>query len=101
MDSTSSTEETFLKFLYQNKLRLPDGAQLSVDGIYTKPDFFYKPDTWIFCDGTPHDNPAVQQDDLEKRNAIKAKGHEVIVFYYKDSLAELAAKYPDVFKKVK
>ena len=101
MDPNSSTEETFLKFLYQNKIRLPDAAQLSVDGIYTKPDFFYKPDTWVFCDGTPHDDPAVQQDDVEKRKAIKAKGHEVVVYYYKDDLSDLIAKYPDVFKKVK
>ena len=101
MDLNSSTEETFLMFLFENKLRLPDAAQLSVEGIYTKPDFFYKPDTWIFCDGTPHDDPAVQQDDVEKRNAIKAKGHEVIVFHYKDSLTDLAAKYPDIFKNVK
>lgn len=100
-DPNSSTEETFLKFLYKHRLQLPDSAQLSVDGIYTKPDFFYKPDVWVFCDGLPHDDPAVQADDAAKRKAIKAKGHEVIVFYYKDDLGELAGKYPDVFKKVK
>lgn len=100
-DSTSSTEETFLKYLYKHSLRLPDSAQKSVDGIYTKPDFFYKPDVWVFCDGTPHDDPAAQADDAAKRAAIKAKGHEVITYYYKDSLDQLVAKYPDIFKKVK
>jgi hypothetical protein len=100
-DPNSSTEETFLRYLYKHRLQLPDSAQRSVDGIYTKPDFFYKPDVWVFCDGTPHDQPEVQADDAAKRNAIKAKGHEVIVFYYKDNLDELVAKYPDVFKKVK
>ena len=101
MDPNSSTEEKFLKYLYQHNLRLPDAAQLSVDGIYTKPDFFYQPDTWVFCDGTPHDDPAVQQDDAAKRKTIKAMGHEVIVYYYKDELSEVVAKYPDVFRKVK
>jgi Lhr-like helicase len=100
-DPNSSTEETFLKYLHKHRLQLPDSAQLSVDGIYTKPDFFYKPDVWVFCDGTPHDEPAVQVDDAAKRKAIKAKGHEVIVFYYKDNLDDLVARYPDVFKKVK
>src|SRR5690606_24925250 len=76
-DPNAATEETFLKFLYKNRLQLPDSAQLSVDGIYTKPDFFYKPDVWVFCDGLPHDDPAVQADDAAKRKAIKSKGHEV------------------------
>ena len=101
MDPNSSTEEKFLKYLYQNQLRLPDSAQLSVDGIYTKPDFYYKADTWVFCDGTPHDDPAVQLDDAAKRKAIKAKGHQVVVYHYKDNLGEVTAKYPDIFKKVK
>ncbi len=100
-DSTSSTEETFLKYLYKHGLQLPDSAQKTVDGIYTKPDFFYKPDTWIFCDGTPHDDPAVKEDDAAKRAAIKAKGHQVVVYYYKDTLEGLISNYPDIFKKVK
>lgn len=100
-DSTSSTEETFLNYLHKHGLQLPDSAQKSVDGIYTKPDFFYKPDVWVFCDGTPHDDSAVQADDAAKRAAIKAKGHEVITYYYKASLDQLVAKYPDIFKKVK
>lgn len=100
LDANSSTEETFVRYLYKRKLRLPDSAQKQVEGIYAKPDFFYQPDTWVFCDGTPHDDPAVQADDIAKRKAIKDRGDEVIVHNYKDNLDTLVARYPDIFKPV-
>lgn len=101
LDANSSTEEKFVRYLHNRNLRLPDKGQISVDGIYTKPDFFYLPDTWVFCDGTPHDDPAQQADDIAKRKAIKERGDEVIVYYYKDDLDALVAKYPDIFKPVR
>jgi len=101
MDSNSSTEETFLRYLYKHNLRFPDEAQKQVKGIYVQPDFFYLPDTWVFCDGTPHDNPATKADDVAKRKAIHDRGDEVITYYYKDNLDDLVAKYPDIFKKVR
>lgn len=100
IDSNSSTEEKFLHYLRDHGLRLPDETQKSVAGIYVKPDFFYKPDTWVFCDGTPHDTPHIQEADIAKRKAITDRGHEVIVYHYKDSLDALIAKYPDIFKPV-
>lgn len=99
MDSNSSTEEAFLKYLYKHKIRLPDSAQEEVEGIYVKPDFYYSPDTWVFCDGTPHDRPEVKADDTKKRAAIRERGDEVIVYYYKDSMDDLVQKYPDIFTK--
>ena len=101
IDPTSSTERKFLDYLYQNGLRLPDAAQKPVDGLYVRPDFYYEPRIWVFCDGTPHDMPAVQADDEMKRQAIMAQGDEVWVYYYKDNLAEIIAARPDIFKKVK
>lgn len=101
IDPTSSTERKFLDYLYQNGLRLPDAAQKSVGGLYVQPDFYYEPRIWVFCDGTPHDNPAVQADDEMKRQAIMAQGDEVWVYYYKDNLAQIIAARPDIFKKVK
>ena len=56
VDPSSSTELNFLNFLYNKGLRLPDATQKIVEGIYCQPDFFYIPDVWVFCDGTPHDN---------------------------------------------
>jgi len=99
MDSNSSTEKAFLDYLFKHRIRLPDSAQEEVEGLYVKPDFFYAPDTWIFCDGTPHDRPEIQADDSKKHAAIRERGDEVIVYHYKNSLDELVQKYPDVFTK--
>ncbi len=88
-------------YLYENGLRLPDEAQKRVDGIYCQPDFYYHPRFWVFCDGTPHDEPAVQADDKAKRDEIIAKGDEVWVYHYRENLAERVASRPDVFRKAK
>ncbi len=100
IDTSSSTEEKFLDYLYAQKFRLPDDAQKNAPGIYVKPDFFYHPDTWVFCDGTPHDEACVQEKDENQRKALKDRGNQVIVYYYKDNLADVVARYPDIFKKV-
>lgn len=100
-DHNSSTELNFLRFLYQNGLKLPDAAQPSVDQMFVKPDFHYKPNVYVFCDGTPHDDPAVKLDDRNKREALKNAGKQVLTWYYKDSLQDFVAKRPDIFKKVK
>jgi hypothetical protein len=101
LDPSSSTERRFLTRLYERGLRMPDAAQKSVPGIYCRPDFFYEPDVWIFCDGSPHDQPVVQERDESQRAAIKTRGHEVIVFHYRDNLDEMLDRYPDVFRPVK
>jgi len=101
MDPNSSTESKFINHLYANGLRLPDAAQKRVDGLYVQPDFYYEPGIWVFCDGTPHDQPAVQADDEVKRQAIWARGNQVWIYYYKDNLAEKVAARPDIFRKVK
>jgi len=101
IDPTSSTELKFIEYLYNNGLRLPDAAQKRVDGLYVQPDFYYHPRIWVFCDGTPHDDPAIKADDEAKRQAIMAMGDEVWVYYYKDNLVEIIAARPDIYKKVK
>lgn len=100
-DPNSSTEEKFLKFLYGKGIKLPDEAQPKVDEMFVRPDFYYKPNVFIFCDGTPHDNPETKKDDFEKRSALKNAGYQVLSWYYKDSLDEFIARRPDIFKTVK
>jgi hypothetical protein len=101
LDPNSSTERKFLDYLYKNGLRLPDAAQKRVEGIYVQPDFYYEKRIWVFCDGTPHDDPAVKENDEAQRQAIRAKGDEVWVYYYKDNLAEKIAARPDIFRRVR
>lgn len=101
-DPNSGTEDQFLKFLYRNGLRLPDEAQPIIPDMYVRPDFKYKPNILIFCDGTPHDDPRVKKDDADKRKAINDDGrYQVLVWYYKESLEEFVDQRPDVFRKVK
>ncbi len=101
IDPTSSTERTFVDYLYKCGLRLPDAAQKRVDGLFVQPDFYYESRIWVFCDGTPHDEPVVKADDEMKRQAIIAQGDQVWVYYYKDNLAEKIAARPDIFRKVR
>jgi len=101
IDPNSSTECDFLDFLYRNDFRLPDAAQRTVDGIYVQPDFFFEPDVWVFCDGTPHDKATVSEEDRVKRQAILNRGDQVFEYYYKDDLAEKIASRPDIFTKVR
>lgn len=101
LDPNSSTEREFIEHLYRNNLRLPDAAQKRVDGIYVQPDFYYEPRFWVFCDGTPHDEPAVAQDDREKRDAIMAIGDEVWSWHYRDNLADRIALRPDIFRRIR
>ncbi len=101
LDPNSSTERTFIEYLYRNGLRLPDAAQKRVPGIYCQPDFYYEPRIWVFCDGTPHDDLEVQQCDNEQRQLIIARGDEVWTWHYREDIAAKIAKRPDIFAKVR
>ncbi|MBN1542605.1 DEAD/DEAH box helicase [candidate division KSB1 bacterium] len=99
-DQTSVTERKFLDELYKRGLRLPDATQVRTDDIYSQPDFVYRPDIYIFCDGTPHDDPETKKRDQRIRDALRAKGFQVLVYYYRDNLQEFFDNRPDIFKKV-
>lgn len=101
-DHNSSTEYEFLKYLHDHHLRLPDKAQpMFTDEYYVQPDFMYGDRIVVFCDGTPHDRPEVQQDDKKKREALEDAGYAVLVWHYATPLADFIGKYPDIFTPVK
>ena len=100
-DHNSSTEYEFLKYLYEHKLRLPDKAQpMFPECYYVKPDFMYGKRIVVFCDGTPHDNPDIQEDDRRKREVLEDAGYVVIVWHYKTPLAEFIDAHPDIFTPI-
>ncbi|MCC6725677.1 MAG: DEAD/DEAH box helicase, partial [Saprospiraceae bacterium] len=104
IDQSSATEEAFLKHLHKQGLRLPDAVQPKMsetDGLFIQPDFLYGSRILVFCDGTPHDKPHVQQDDVAKRRALRDAGYRVLSWHYSEPLEQFVAKYPDVFTKVK
>jgi hypothetical protein len=101
LDPNSTLERTFLDYLHDHGLRLPDSAQKQTPGVYSQPDFFYRPDTWVFIDGSVHDKPDVKADDAKKRGELRAQGMEVLVYRYDDDLASFVASRPDIFFKVR
>ena len=101
LDPNSSTEREFIKYLYQNGLRLPDDAQRNIPDIYCKPDFYYEPRIWIFCDGSPHDDADVRTRDEAQRQLIIARGDEVWSWHYREDLGSKIEQRPDIFKRVR
>ena len=101
LDPNSSTERTFVDYLYENRLRLPDAAQKRVPGIYCQPDFYYEPRFWVFCDGSPHDEQQVRDRDENQRQLLIARGEEVWSWHYRQELSAKIAQRPDVFRKVR
>jgi len=101
-DKNSSTEKRFLDFLYANGYKLPDEAQPEIEGLYVRPDFYYKEtNTLVFCDGTPHDKVEIALEDINKREGLKKRGYDIFVYYYKNDLDEIINSRTDIFKKVK
>lgn len=103
MDHLSSTEQEFLKHLKARGLRLPDIAQpkLAEDlGLYIMPDFQYDEHTFVFCDGSPHDDAELKEKDKLQRRALRDRGYRVIVWHYLTPLDDVIAANKDVFTKV-
>ena len=101
LDANSSTERTFIDYLYRNGLRLPDAAQKRVPSIYCQPDFYYEPRIWVFCDGSPHDEQQVRDRDHNQRQLLISRGDEVWSWHYREDLAAAIARRPDIFRKVR
>jgi hypothetical protein len=101
LDPNSSLERTFLDYLYNHGLRLPDSAQKFTPGVYSQPDFFYEPDTWIFIDGSVHDRPVVKAADAKKRGELRAQSIEALVCRYDQNLADFIASRPDIFTRIR
>lgn len=101
IDPNSALERTFLDYLYNHGLRLPDSAQKFTPGVYSQPDFFYEPDTWIFIDGSVHDRPEVKAADAKKRGELRAQSFDALVWRYDQNLADFIASRPDIFTRIR
>ena len=104
-DRNSSTELRFIEFLYEAGLALPDKAQLNLQHYYISADFVYENKaensiTYVFVDGSVHDDPEVAQQDRTKRNQLDDDGHDFIVWRYDEPLEDLVNRRSDIFRKV-
>ena len=100
-DHNSSTEYEFLKYLYEHRLRLPDKAQpMFPNEYYVQPDFQYGDRTVIFCDGTPHDRPEVQEDDRRKREVLENAGYVVLAWHYATPIEDFVNAHSELFTPI-
>lgn len=102
IDPNSATEEKFLQYLYKNRLALPDKAQVRVPDYYVSADFLYNTSSGqvlIFCDGSPHDQDHVRDDDTSKREKLRRLGYDVVEWHYTEALEDLVQRRRDVFRK--
>jgi hypothetical protein len=106
-DGSSDLERTFLKKLHALGLRLPNRAQVSLKqetGHYISADFSYELDgqiSYVFCDGSVHDDPVQKADDEHKRTILRDAGYDVIAWHYLEPLDMLLENRKDIFQKVK
>lgn len=102
LDKTSSTEEEFIKYLYDNGIRLPDKTQVNIPGYYVNADFVYSENqALIFCDGSVHDPKEQQEEDKHKRQLLRDAGYDVIEWHYTEALEKLIERRKDVFRKIR
>ena len=102
-DPNSATEKPFLEFLYYQGYALPDKAQVNIAEFYINADFVYNLSSGpvlVFCDGSIHDTPVVQEDDSHKRDLLRDTGYDVIEWHHSESLESLVTRRRDVFRKV-
>jgi len=96
-DSRSEIERKFIEYLYQTERRLPDEAQKQLADYYSMPDFFYKPNVCVFCDGSVHNELTQQAKDETMRRELKEKGYRVVAIRYDCDMTEQVNQYTDIF----
>ena len=103
-DQNSVLEKKFLDYLIKNKLRLPDQAQKNMSNInlMIMPDFYYEEhNTYVFCDGSVHDDRENIKKDKRQRDILKRRGIRFIILRYDDKFEAIISENSDIFTRVK
>ncbi len=104
-DKNSVAELRFIQYLYNKGYALPDRAQVNLKDYYISADFVYDHkdvglQTFVFVDGSVHDNLDVIKKDNKQRTLLADAGYDVVVWRYDEPLDELMTKRKDIFRKV-
>ncbi len=107
LDESSDLEKKLIDYLYRNRMRLPDDAQMNLStsaGYYVSGDFVYMDgdniEAIVFCDGSVHDEAGVQEDDRHKRQLLRDAGYDVIEWHYSELPDSLVKRRKDIFRKI-
>ncbi|MFQ3537088.1 MAG: DEAD/DEAH box helicase [Aggregatilineales bacterium] len=96
----SELEREWLHNLHQRGLRLPDAAQVYLEGCQTRPDFLYNSDgiyAAIYIDGSHHDYPQRRERDRQQASCMEDYGYRVIRFGYRDDWTKLIEQNKHIF----
>jgi serine/threonine protein kinase/superfamily II DNA/RNA helicase len=98
--SESTLESTFLRWLKDHGLRLPDEAQTLVSAAMARPDYIYRlpgVNVAVFVDGPVHDHAVVAERDAEAEERLLDHGWDVVRFPHDADWGRIAEKYPRYF----
>lgn len=98
--SESELERSFLDFLADQELRLPDEAQVPLVQLAARPDFVYRlpgADVAVFVDGPHHDIPTQRQRDEDAEDRLMDAGWLVVRFGHTGHWQKIVERYPNVF----
>jgi ATP-dependent helicase YprA (DUF1998 family) len=94
----SGLERSWLDFLDERQLRLPDGAQHYDQACRTRADFVYgDSQTVVYVDGPQHDYLHRRERDAAQRACLEDRGWTVIRFAERTDWGSVVAQYPSVF----
>lgn len=94
----SELERQWLKFIYDNDLRLPTHAQKLIPECNTRPDFLYEDKyTAVYIDGPVHEYPERQKRDKEQQACLENMGYTVLRIGCMDDWDDIIVKFPSVF----
>lgn len=88
----STLEARFVQWLAETGRKLPDDAQLTVEGCRARPDFVYRSNVSVavFIDGPHHDAARQQERDREAEARLTDASWFVIRFRHDDDWAAIA-----------
>lgn len=96
----SDLEREWLLTLYEQGLRLPNSAQVYIEGCQTRPDFIYNSGgvyAAVYVDGSYHDYPNRQDRDHQQTECMEDYGYRLIRFGYRDDWAAILGNNKHIF----
>lgn len=98
--SESTLESTFVRWLKEHGLRLPDEAQTFIGDAVARPDYIYRlpgVNVAVFVDGPLHDDAVIAERDAEAEDRLVDKGWDIVRFPHDADWATIAGQFQRYF----